>query len=62
MLGNYLIELEPGNYQEKEASNTSDTQPDLLWFSRADEIDCKIVDFASYIVFSRPVDVVFDNG
>ena len=50
VLGNYLIELEPGNYQAKEASSTSDTQPDLLRFSRADEIDCKIV----Y--------VVFDNG
>ena len=43
MLGNYLIELEPGNYQAKEASNTSDTQLDLLQFSWADEIDCKVV-------------------
>ena len=43
MLGNYLIELEAGNYQAKEASSTSDTQPDLLRFSWADEIDCKVV-------------------
>ena len=50
VLGNYFIELEPGNYQAEEASNISDTQPDLLRFSRVDEIDCKIVD------------VVFDNG
>ena len=46
VLGNYFIELEPGNYQAEEASNTSDTQPDLLRFSQADEIDCKIVDLA----------------
>ena len=50
VLGNYFIELEPGNYQAKEANNISDTQPDLLRFSRADEIDCKIGD------------VIFDNG
>ena len=30
VLGNYLIELEPGNYQVEEASSTPDTQPDLL--------------------------------
>ena len=46
ILGNYFIELEPGNYQEEEASITLDTQPDLLQFSQADEIDCKIVDLA----------------
>ena len=46
VLGNYFIELEPRNYQAEEASNTSDTQPDLLRFSQADEIDCKIVDLA----------------
>ena len=50
MLGNHLIELEPGDYQVEEASSTSDTQPNILRFLRADEIDCKIVD------------VVFDNG
>ena len=43
ILGNYFVELEPGNYQAEEASSTSDTQPDLLRFSHADEIDCKIV-------------------
>ena len=46
VLGNYFIELEPGNYQVEEASNTSDTQPDLLRFSQADEIDCNIVSLA----------------
>ena len=40
MLGNYFLELEPGNYQAKEASGTSDTQPDLLHFSQVDEIGC----------------------
>ena len=44
VLGNYFIELEPGNYQAEEASDTSDAQPNLLRFSQADEIDCKIVD------------------
>ena len=61
VLGNYFIELEPGNYQAEEANNISDTQPDLLRFSWADEIDCKIVDLVSDIVFnSRPVEL--DNG
>ena len=46
VLGNYFIELEPGNYQAEEANNKSDTQPDLLRFSQADEIDCKIVSLA----------------
>ena len=46
ILGNYFIELEPGNYQAEEANDTSDAQPDLLRFSQADEIDCKIVDLA----------------
>ena len=48
VLGNYFLELEPGNYQVEEAGNPSDTQPDLLRFSQAGEIDCKIVD----LVFS----------
>ena len=46
VLGNYFIELEPGNYQAEEANNTSESQPDLLRFSQADDIDCKIVDLA----------------
>ena len=33
VLGNYFIELEPGNYQAKEFDNRSDTQRDLLHFS-----------------------------
>ena len=57
VLGNYLIELEPGNFASEEANNISDTQPDLLQCSRADEIDCKRVD----VVFvSRTVEL--DNG
>ena len=51
VLGNYFIELEPGNYQAEEASDTPDTQLDLLQFSQADEIDCKIVDLVSDVVF-----------
>ena len=47
LLGNHLIELKPGDYQE--ASNISDTQPDLLRFSRDDEIDCNIVDLVSHV-------------
>ena len=43
VLGNYFIELQPGNYQAEEASDTSDAQPNLLQFSQPDEIDCKIV-------------------
>ena len=43
VLENYLIELEPGNFASEEVSNISDTQPDLLQCSRADEIDCKII-------------------
>ena len=46
VLGNYFIELEPWNYEVEEASDTSDTQPELLHFSQADEFDCKIVDLA----------------
>ena len=49
-MGNYFIELEPGNYQAKEASSIPDTHPDLLRFSRADEIDCKIVELVSDVV------------
>ena len=62
MFGNHLIELEPRNYSVKEASSTSDTQRDLLRFSQANEIDCKVVVSVSNIVFSRPVDVVFNSG
>ena len=55
MLGNYFIELEPGNYQAKEASGTLDIQPDLLRFSRADEFDCKIVELVSDVVFDSSI-------
>ena len=52
VLGNYFIELEPGNYQAEEANDTLDTQPNLLRFSQDDEIDCKIVDLVSDVVFN----------
>ena len=52
VLGNYFIELEPGNYQAEEASSIPDTQPDLLRFSRTDEIDYNIVYLVSYVVFN----------
>ena len=52
VLGNCFIELELRNYQAREANNISDTQLDLLRFSWADEIDCKIVDLVSDVVFN----------
>ena len=60
VLGNYFIELEPGNYQAEEASDTSDTQPNLLQFSQADEIDCKIVDLAVYVDVNSCIVAVSD--
>ena len=64
--GNYFIKLKLGNYQEEEASDTSDTQPDLLQFSQADEIDCKIVNLAvevdSSIVVSDLWTLFFDGS
>ena len=57
VLGNHLIVLERRNYQEKESSSISDTQPHLLRFSRVDEIDCKMADVVFYL--SR---VELDNG
>ena len=47
ILGNYLTELELRYHASNEASNMTDTQPDLLQFSQADEIDCKSVDIVS---------------
>ena len=62
IVGNYFIELEPGNYQAEEASDTSDAQPDLLQFSQADEINCKIVDLAVEVdVNSHTVVVIFGH-
>jgi len=50
VLGNYFLELEPGNYQAEEASSIPDIQPDLLRFSWANEFDCNIVDLVSDVV------------
>ena len=44
LLGNYFLELEPGNYQSKQVSQESDMQSNLLRFSWTDDIDCNIVD------------------
>ena len=48
-LGNYFLELYPGNYQSKEANCESDTQYELLHFSWTDDIDCNIVNLVSNI-------------
>ena len=65
-MGNYFIEIEPGNYQAEEARDTSNAQTDLLRFSQADEIDCKIVDLAvgvdSHIVASDFWTLFFDGS
>ena len=47
VLGNYLTELELRYHTSEEASSMTDTQPDLLQGSQADEIDCKLVDVVS---------------
>ena len=47
VLGNYLIELELRHLASEEVNNIIDTQPDLLQCSRADGIDCKLVDVVS---------------
>ena len=44
VLGNHFLELELENHQSKQVSHESDTQSDLLQFSRADDIDCNILD------------------
>ena len=49
LLGNYFLELEPGNYQVEEVICESDTQSDLLQFSWADDIYCNIVNIVTNI-------------
>ena len=46
-MGNYFLELEPWNYQAEEANDTSYTQPNILQFSWADNIDCNIEELVS---------------
>ena len=43
ILGNCFLELEPGNYQAKEAKSELDEQSNLLQFSQTDNIDCNIL-------------------
>ena len=47
VLGNYLTKLELIYHASVEASNMTDTQPDLLQFSQANGSDCKSVDIVS---------------
>ena len=47
VLGNFLLELKPGNYQVEEANSESDEQSDLLKFSWDDNIGCNIVNLVS---------------
>ena len=44
VLGNHFLELELENHQAKQTSCESDSQSNLLQFSRDDDIDCNIVD------------------
>ena len=48
VLGNYFLELEPGNYQAEEGSHESDIQSKILHFSRTDNIDCNIVNLVLF--------------
>ena len=50
VLGNYFIELEPGNYQAEEANSIPDIHPNLLRFSQVNEIDCNIVNLVLDVV------------
>ena len=52
VLGNYFVEPEPRNYQDEEASDISDIQPNIFQFSQANKIDCNIVDLVSDVVSS----------
>ena len=47
VLGNYFIELEPGNYQDEEDNYELDTQSEFLHFSQTGNIDCNIVNLVS---------------
>ena len=47
VLGNYLTEFELRYHASEEASNMTNTQPDLLQFSQDDGSDCKLVDIVS---------------
>ena len=49
VLGNYFLELEPRNYQAKEARCEPNTQFNLLQFSWTNDIDCNIVNLVTNI-------------
>ena len=49
VFGNQFLELELGNYRAKQVSQESDRQSDLLQFSRANDIDCNIVNIVTNI-------------
>ena len=49
VLGNYFIQIKQRNYQAEEANDESDTQSELLQFSRTDNIDCNTVNLVSSV-------------
>ena len=55
-----LLSQNQETIKQKKASNTSDAQPDLLRFSQADEIDCKIVDLVVDVDVNSRTVVVSD--
>ena len=56
-LGNYLMEIELRHRALEESNNIINTQPNLLQCSRADGIDCKLVDVVSVSKIAE-----LDNG
>ena len=61
VLGNYFIELEPGNYQAEESYNGSDTQPNLPKFPWANKVECNIVSLVSDVESSNSSVDLADN-
>ena len=60
VLGNYFIELEPGNYQDEEDNYELDTQSEFLHFSQTGNIDCNIVNLVSYLERNtNPIDLEY---
>ena len=60
VLGNCFLELEPGNYQAKEANSEADEQSNLLRFSHTDNIDCNIVNLV-YVSKNRTSSLEVEN-
>ena len=47
--GNYFLELQSGNYQDKEVSQELDIQFDIILFSWIDDINWNIVDLVTNV-------------